>query len=95
MSFLKKQLDKLQEKYVAHQAGGDVITAGVIGIVIIILILIFSVVQGALPTPTHAALAGASNNATATFASAMELAPVIIIVLIAAVVLFVVNRFRQ
>lgn len=73
---------------------GTVLTVVTLGLSIIIGILIYSQVQTALPTPSNNDLANASDNATGTFADAMELAPVIMIVLLAAVVLAVVQRFR-
>jgi len=73
---------------------GAVLTVVVVGIIIIIGILVYSEIQSALPTPSNNDLSNASNNATSTFGDAMELAPVILIVLIASVVLAVVQRFR-
>jgi hypothetical protein len=78
---------------VNHQVR-TVISAGVIGIAILLIILIYDQVSTALPTPTAASLATATTNVTNTFASAMELAPVIILVLIASIVIAVVQRFR-
>lgn len=72
----------------------QVVTAGILGIAIIILILVYSEVEVALPTPTNSDLHNASNNSTDTFASAMELAPLIILVLIAGLILAVVQNFR-
>lgn len=71
-----------------------VLTVVVVGIVIIVGILVFSEIQSALPTPSNSDLSNASSNATDTFSDAMELAPVILVVLIASVVLAVVQRFR-
>jgi hypothetical protein len=66
----------------------------VVGVVIIVGILIYSQIQSSLPAPSNSDLASASDNATDTFGDAMELAPVILVVLIASVVLAVVQRFR-
>jgi hypothetical protein len=71
-----------------------VLTVVVVGIVIIVGILVFSEIQSALPTPSNNDLSNASDNATETFSDSMELAPVILVVLIASVVLAVVQRFR-
>jgi len=71
-----------------------VISAGVIGIAILLIILIYDQVSGALPAPTATSLSNATVNVTNTFASAMELAPVIILVLVASIVIAVVQRFR-
>lgn len=73
---------------------GTVLTVVSLGITIIIGILVYSQVKTALPTPSDPDLQNASENSTGTFADAMELAPVIMIVLLSAVVLAVVQRFR-
>jgi len=73
---------------------GTVLTVVTLGITILVGILIFSQVQNSLPSPSNNQLENASSNATGTFADAMELAPVIMIILLAAVVLAVVQRFR-
>lgn len=73
---------------------GTVLTVVTLGITILVGILIYSQVQTSLPSPTNADLQNASDNSTGTFADAMELAPVIMIILLAAVVLAVVQRFR-
>lgn len=73
---------------------GAVLTVVVIGIIIIVGILIYSEIESSLPTPSNGNLADASDNATATFGDTMELAPVILLVLIASVILAVVQRFR-
>ena len=84
---------ELARAYQANQAQ-TIIGAGIIGIAILIIILVYSQVQEALTTPTSAKLSGASTIVTSTFAASMELAPVILIVLVASVILLVVNRFR-
>jgi uncharacterized membrane protein len=73
---------------------GTVLTVVTLGITILVGILIYSQIQSSLPTPQNTQLSEASSNATDTFAQSMELAPVIMIVLLAAVVLAVVQRFR-
>jgi len=78
----------------ARAQTGAVLTVVVVGVVIIVGILIYSQIQSALPAPSNNSLSNASENATDTFGDAMELAPVILIVLIASVVLAVVQRFR-
>lgn len=80
----------------AHEAAqtGTVLTVVTLGITIIIGILIYGQVQSALPSPGNSDLQNASDNSTQTFADAMELAPVIMLVLLASVVLAVVQRFR-
>lgn len=71
-----------------------VLTVVVVGVVIIVGILIYSQIQTSLPAPSNSQLKSASQNATDTFGDAMELAPVILVVLVASVVLAVVQRFR-
>lgn len=73
---------------------GTVLTVVTLGLTIILGILVYSEVKTALPTPSDPELENASTNSTSTFSDAMELAPVIMIVLLAAVVLAVVQRFR-
>lgn len=73
---------------------GAVLTVVVVGIIIIIGILIYAEIEDALPTPSNNDLSNASDNATGTFGDTMELAPVILLVLIASVILAVVQRFR-
>lgn len=73
---------------------GTVLTVVTLGITILVGILIYSQVNSSLPQPTNSDLSNASSNSTGTFADAMELAPVIMIILLAAVVLAVVQRFR-
>lgn len=73
---------------------GTILTVVTIGITILVGTLIYSQVKTSLPSPTNSDLQNASENSTSTFADAMELAPVIMIILLAAVVLAVVQRFR-
>lgn len=73
---------------------GTVLTVVTLGITILVGILIYSQIQTSLPSPSNSDLQNASDNSTGTFADAMELAPVIMIILLAAVVLAVVQRFR-
>lgn len=84
---------RMKERATSGQSGA-VLTVVVVGIIIIIGILVYSEIESALPTPSNNDLSNASSNATGTFGDAMELAPVILIVLIASVVLAVVQRFR-
>lgn len=80
-------------KGVAKQVG-SVLTVVTLGLSIILGILVYSQVQTALPTPQNSELKNASDNSTGTFADSMELAPVIMIVLLASVILAVIQRFR-
>ena len=65
----------------------------VIGVVIIVGILVFGEIESSLPTPDNSGLANTSDNATNTFGDAMELAPVVLLVVIASLILAVVRRF--
>ena len=85
---------KLPTLHAVNEQVRTVISAGVIGIAILLIILIYDQVSGALPAPASEVLEEATANVTSTFASAMELAPVIILVLVASIVIAVVQRFR-
>ena len=74
---------------------GTVISVVVIGVVALIGILIFAQVSEALPTIDNSALSTASTGVTDGFASAMELVPIVLLVLIAALVIGVVQRMRM
>lgn len=69
------------------------LTVVTFGITIAIGILIYGEVNSALPQPENTELQNASTNSTNTFADTMEFAPVVMIVLIAALVVGVVQRF--
>ena len=85
----RNMFEDLTNKVRAYQANQaqTIIGAGIIGIAILVIVLVYSQVEQSLPTPTNAQLAGASTNVTSTFAASMELAPVILIVLVASVLL--------
>lgn len=70
-----------------------VIAVVTVGIVAIIGILIYSQVNNSLPTPTNTELANAQSNVTGGFGDAMNLVPVVLIVLVASLVIGVVQRF--
>ena len=80
-----------------HRAAqvGTVISVVVIGVVALIGILIFAQVSDALPAIENAELDSASTGVTEGFASAMELVPIVLLVLIAALVIGVVQRMRM
>jgi len=90
-SYSEKQVE---ERFGASGQTGTVLTVVTLGITLLIGVLIYSQIQQSLPTPGNSQLQNASNNVTDGFADAMNLAPVIMIVLLAAVVLAVVQRFR-
>jgi len=72
---------------------GTIITVVTIGIVAIIGILIYSQVDDSLGDPSNTDLANAQDNVTEGFGNAMDLVPVVLIVLIASLVIAVVQRF--
>lgn len=91
---------KAEEKYSGETRTSRALQAATIlsvvtvGIVAIIGILIYSEVKSALPAPTDTQLNEASGNVTDGYAQAMELVPVVLIVMVAALVIAVVQRFR-
>ena len=74
---------------------GTVITVVIIGVVALIGVLIFAQVNSALPDITNSELNESSVAVTDGFAGAMELIPVVLLVLVAALVIGVVQRMRQ
>jgi len=72
---------------------GTIIAVVTIGIVAVIGILIYSQVDSSLATPENTELANAQDNVTGGFGDAMQLVPVVLIVLIASLVIGVVQRF--
>jgi len=80
-----------------HRAAqaGTVISVVVIGVIALIGILIFAQINDALPTIDNPQLDNASTNVTSGFANAMELIPIVLLVLVAALVIGVVQRMRQ
>lgn len=77
----------------ASQIADNILSYVVVGLVIIIGILVYSEVQSSMPSPSNTELSNASSNATGDFAAAMELAPLVILVGVAGLILFVVRRF--
>ena len=80
-----------------HRAAqvGTVISVVVIGVVSLIGILIFAQISDALPAISNNQLDNASTNVTSGFADAMELIPIVLLVLVAALVIGVVQRMRM
>ena len=72
-----------------------IISVVVIGVIALIGLLIFAQVDEALPDISNTELDAASTDVTEGFASAMELVPIVLLVLIAALVIGVVQRMRQ
>jgi hypothetical protein len=72
---------------------GTVITVVTIGIVAIIGILIYAQVDQSLPQPENSDLNNSSGDVTEGFGSAMQLVPIVLIVLVASLVIAVVQRF--
>ena len=82
---------------VVHRAAqaSTIISVVVIGIIALIGILIFATVSDALPEIESTELDAASTSVTEGFASAMELVPIVLLVLVAALVISVVQRMRS
>ena len=80
-----------------RQAGqvGTIISVVVIGVIGLIGILIFATINDALPAPADPQLENTSTAVTDGFAGAMELLPVVLLVLVAALVIGVVQRMRM
>jgi|SRR6056297_1157613 len=74
---------------------GTIISAVVIGVVALIGILIFAQINSSLPTIQNDQLNASSASVTDGFANAMELVPIVLLVLIAALVIGVVQRMRM
>jgi hypothetical protein len=77
----------------AAQAG-TVISVVIIGVIALIGILIFAQIEQSLPTISNSQLANSSDSVTTGFGNAMELIPVVLLVLVAALVIGVVQRMR-
>jgi len=73
---------------------GSVITVVVVGVVGIVGILIYSEVNTAITLPTDSGLSSAQTGLTDGFGSAMELLPIVLIVVVASLVIAVIGRFR-
>jgi len=79
-----------------HRAAqaGTVISVVVIGVIALIGILIFAQVSDALPDIQNTQLNNSASNVTTGFANAMELIPIVLLVLVASLVISVVQRMR-
>lgn len=94
----QQRAPQLSGSSVIHRAAnaGAVISAVVIGVVALVGILIFAQVNDALPDlDPNSSLAASQTAVTEGFGGAMELVPVILIVLLASVVIVYVQRMRQ
>ena len=80
-----------------HRAAqaGTIISVVVIGVIALIGILIFAQVSDALPSIDNNELSNAQTGVTDGFANAMELIPIVLLVLVAALVITVVQRMRM
>jgi len=74
---------------------GTVISVVVIGVVALIGILIFAQISDALPTIDNTELSNAQTGVTEGFANSMDLIPIVLLVLVAALVIGVVQRMRM
>jgi hypothetical protein len=87
--------EKVPDNKIGRAAqSGTVLNVVVLGVIAIIGILIYSQIQTSLPSPSNSQLDNASTNVTDGFADAMNLLPVVFVVLVAALVIAVVQRFR-
>ena len=80
----------------AHAKGGQVdtvITVVVVAVVAVVGILIYSEVDQAISV--SGSLSSSKGNLTSGFGDAMELVPIVLIVLVAALVIGVISRFRN
>jgi len=73
---------------------GAVITAVVVGVVGIVGLLIFSEVNQTITLPSGSNLTSTQTNLVDGFGSAMDLLPIVLVVLIASLVISVISRFR-
>jgi len=80
-----------------HRAAqvGTIITVVIIAVVALVGTLILAQVEGALPAIDNAQLNDSSTSILDGFAGAMELVPVVLLVLVAALVIGVVQRMRM
>jgi len=74
---------------------GTIISVVVIGVVALVGILIFAQIQAALPDTSNTELQNASDEIVSGFGSALELIPIVMLVLVAALVIGVVQRMRM
>ena len=74
---------------------GTIITVVIIGVVALIGILIFAQINSALPAIDNTQLNASADGVTGGFANAMELIPIVLLVLVAALVIGVVQRMRM
>ena len=79
--------------HAARQAR-TIISVVVIGVISLIGILIFAQIEESLPTISNTQLSNTSGNLSEGFANAMELVPIVLLVLVAALVITVVQRMR-
>jgi hypothetical protein len=77
----------------AAQAG-TIISVVVIGVIALIGILIFAQINDALPAISNTELDNSATSVTDGFANAMDLVPIVLLVLVAALVISVVQRMR-
>ena len=77
----------------AAQAG-TIISVVVIGVIALVGVLIMARIESALPTIDNTQLQNSSTSVVDGFAGAMELVPVVLLVLVSALVIGVVQRMR-
>lgn len=79
-----------------HRAAqvGTIISVVIIGVVSLVGILIFARINQSLPDTANPELQNASDTVVGGFGNALELVPVVMLVLVAALVIGVVQRMR-
>jgi len=78
----------------AVRQAGTIISVVVIGVIALIGILIFAQINSSLPSISNTQLNDSATSVTDGFANAMELVPIVLLVLVAALVITVVQRMR-
>jgi len=89
------EFDDTDSMLMGAAQSGTIIAVITIAVVGLVGTLIFSEVMGALPDPENAQLNNSTYGVLDGFSGAMELLPVVLIVLIASLVISVVSRIRS
>jgi len=93
-SEIAPDFDNTDSMIMGAAQSGTIIAVITIAVVGLVGTLIFSEVMGALPDPSNAQLNNSTYGILGGFSGAMELLPVVLIVLIASLVISVVSRIR-
>lgn len=81
------------ERYGVAAQISTIVSVVTIGLVAIIAILIFDEVTTSIGSPSNTALSNAESNVTDGFGDAMDLVPIVLLVLVASLVIAVVQQF--